>query len=254
MAPKRGRGRGSQPHEPDPSAGRPAATVAERPALDDTRGSSDEEPVPPRRRARAARARIEAEGPAGDDASVDGRRAASSAGGSRVITDLRQNSIENLRVEHRRLKTATRQAQRDVRNAKRRRNRILARIRNLDAESILSVLIDRGMPESMTPPELTAVLPPQQPAAAVSAPAAASSHDAEQDADDESDHEETGAAPSEGPAEDEAALDLDDLASAQPPVATALPADQLEAASVPTDETASRPATSSVKLAALTGA
>ena len=141
-----------------------------------------------------------------------------------------------------------------MRNAKRRRNRILARIRNLDAESILSVLIDRGMPESMTPPELSAILPPQQPAAAASAPAAASSHDSEQDADDENDHETTGAARSEGSAEDEAALDLDDLASAQPPVASALPADQPDPPSASTDEATSRSATSAVELAAFTGA
>ena len=103
-------------------------------------------------------------------------------------------------------------------DAKRRRNGILARIRNLDAESILSVLIDRGMPETSTPPELSSSLPLPQPATAASAGAASDQPRGAAAADDDVDPDGTKAAVSVGLAEESLALDLDDMASAQPPV------------------------------------
>ena len=103
-------------------------------------------------------------------------------------------------------------------DAKRRRNGILARIRKLDAENILSVLIDRGMPETSTPAELSSSLPLPQPATAASAGAASDPPRGAAAADDDVDLDGTEAAASVGSAEEPLALDLDDVASAQPPV------------------------------------
>lgn len=192
-----------------------ASPGTERPA-GPAAGPADAEPVPRSRRARAVRARIESAAPDASADDADERSAAGTGPVHRIITDLRQNSIENLRVEHRRLKDATKQAQRDMRNAKRRRNRILSKIRNLDAESILSVLIDRGMPEERTPAELTAALPPRSPAPPTPAGSSTDPPVAAPASHADSDPDGTEAAPSIGEPEDASALDLDDLASAQP--------------------------------------
>jgi hypothetical protein len=94
-------------------------------------------------------------------ASVDGD-AASAAGDvgtrsrRRRQTDLRQDTIEDLRVQHRQLRTAAREAQRQVRNAKKRRNRVLTRLRNLDTASVLAVLMDRVSGPGAPPAQLEA--------------------------------------------------------------------------------------------------
>jgi hypothetical protein len=103
-------------------------------------------------------------------------------------------------------------------DAKRRRNGILASVRKLDAENMLSVLIDRGVPKTSTPPELSSSLPLPQPATAASAGVASDPPRGAAAADDDVDLDGTEAAASVGSAEVPLALDLDDVASAQPPV------------------------------------
>ena len=127
------------------------------------------------------------------------------------------------------MKEATRNAQRDMRNAKRRRNRILAKIRNLDVESVLSVLIDRGLTD-----------PHAAPAAASSDPSAAAAPSARPDVQEErqaledaapggdSEHESAEAAPSVGAPATEEDLDLEALASAQPSETPAASSDTTE--------------------------
>lgn len=103
-------------------------------------------------------------------------------------------------------------------DAKRSRNGILARIRNLDAEHILSVPIDRGMPETSTPPELSSSLRLPQPATSARAGAASDPPRGATAADDDFDPDGAEAAASVSSADEPLALDLDDLASAQPRV------------------------------------
>jgi hypothetical protein len=195
-------------------AGAPSPAAAE-PGPDSPAGPVDEVSQPCARRGRPRLSRVESAGSiasgdgAGDAAHVNGERA-------RLITDLRQNSIENLRVEHRRLKEATRNAQRDMRNAKRRRNRILAKIRNLDAESVLSVLIDRGLsdphaPASSAASSTQAVAAPP-PAASIEEPGAPGGEDERED----SDRESTEHAPSVGQRDSEDEREIAALMSAQP--------------------------------------
>ena len=119
--------------EPGPVG--PATKVGRSRAVadDDDRRTADPSAVPP------AAERVAA--------AVGERPAASDAGAPRARrkyqTDLRQDTIEELRVQHRDLRIKAREAQRQVKNAKKRRNRVLTRLRNLDTPSVLAVLMDR---------------------------------------------------------------------------------------------------------------
>ena len=105
-------------------------------AIDDTR--SEARSRSPRSNAAPTAAAMRATGGDND------RRIASAAGSSRR-TDIRQDAIETLRAQHRQLREATKIARRDVRNASRRRKRVIGRLRNLDTASVLAVLMDRGL-------------------------------------------------------------------------------------------------------------
>ena len=66
-------------------------------------------------------------------------------------TDLRQDAIEDLRGQREQLRTAARKTLRRVRNAEKRRNRVLTRLWNLYATSVLAVLMDRDSGPSAAP-------------------------------------------------------------------------------------------------------
>ena len=100
-------------------------------AIDDTR--SEARSRSPRSNAAPTAAAMRAAGGDND------RRIASAA------TDIRQDAIETLRAQRRQLREATKIARRDVRNASRRRKRVIGRLRNLDTASVLAVLMDRGL-------------------------------------------------------------------------------------------------------------
>lgn len=102
-----------------------------------------------------------------DDSGARGERTASDGdaaspaprrrrGERRQQTDLRADTIEDLRAQHQQLRTAAREAQRHVRNAKKRRNRVLTRLRNIDTASVLAVLMDRMAPTTATPQQVEA--------------------------------------------------------------------------------------------------
>jgi hypothetical protein len=59
--------------------------------------------------------------------------------------DLSQNAIENLRLEHRRLREQQKKVRKDMKNQKRMRSRIIKRVKHLDTASVLQVLIERGV-------------------------------------------------------------------------------------------------------------
>jgi hypothetical protein len=66
-------------------------------------------------------------------------------------TDLRQDAIEDLRGQREQLRTAARKTLRRVRNAEKRPNRVLTRLWNLYATSVLAVLMDRDSGPSAAP-------------------------------------------------------------------------------------------------------
>jgi hypothetical protein len=196
----------------EPRGGAPSPRVGAAGPLATPR-TDDEIAVPTPRGGRAKRSRLESS--AADGAGAPGDDAASSSGGGpRFITDLRADSIENLRVEHRRLREATRTAQREMRNAKRRRNRILNKIRNLDVESVLSVLIDRGLtdPSAAATPAAASVQPPAPPTAARETDTLPTHEDAAEDA---AESEPSEAEPAESKPEDGEEPDLEELKIAQ---------------------------------------
>ena len=121
-----------------PSAGAADAGTVARPGDGDDRGSGE---LP------ASADRDDDGGPCAAGAHAIGRRA-----------DLRQDTIEILRAQHRRLKVAAREAQREMRNAKKRRNRVLTRLRNLDTASVLAVLMDRVANPGGAPSPLEAAI------------------------------------------------------------------------------------------------
>ena len=80
-------------------------------------------------------------------ASADGDADSSSAGAIFRVARahravLRSDTLEMRSAQHGQLEVAAKYAQRDMRDAKFRRNRVLARLRNLDAASVLAVLMD----------------------------------------------------------------------------------------------------------------
>jgi hypothetical protein len=216
MAPRAKRPRAAEDLAEAADAGAPSPVSVDI-SFDAASGPPDTIPQPGARRGRPRLSRVESAAAAADGSAAGSDVAGVNAERGRLITDLRQNSIENLRVEHRRLKEATKNAQRDMRNAKRRRNRILAKIRNLDAESVLSVLIDRGLAD---PHSASAAASSDSSAAAapLARPVVPEERPALEDvaADGDSEHESTEAEPSVGaPAVDED-LNLEALVSAQP--------------------------------------
>ena len=98
------------------------------------------------------------ERPASADGDADSSAGADVRGPRGHRADLRSDTIEVLRAQHRRLKVAARDAQREMRNAKRRRNRVLTRLRNLDTASVLAVLMDRVANPGEAPAQLEAAL------------------------------------------------------------------------------------------------
>jgi len=87
----------------------------------------------PSRSRRSERPAAGSSGPAVADDRRDGQR-----------SDIRKNSIEALRVHHTALKQAVKKAKREVRNATRRRSRVLRRLKDLDTESVMAVLMERA--------------------------------------------------------------------------------------------------------------
>jgi len=98
------------------------------------------------------------ERPASGGPESDADVPADGGGRRRRRADLRQDTIEILRDQRRRLKVAAREAQREMKNAKKRRNMVLARLRNLDTASVLAVLTDRVENPSGAPSQLEAAV------------------------------------------------------------------------------------------------
>lgn len=199
------------------SEARASSPVVASRASDAAAGPDDEVPVAAARRGRPRRGAADCDAEDGSPAD-SGACASSRRRRGRLITDLRADSIENLRLEHRQLREAAKKAQKEMRNAKRRRVRILAKIRNLDVESVLSVLIDRGLPDpSAKTPAATEQPPPppMQPTVQAPAPDVAKPPPAQLSKKNSLDDDSVAAAPA-----DDEDVDLDDLMSDQPSDAT----------------------------------
>ena len=137
------RSRSSAGLDLEPGLVSPATKVGRSRAVGDDadRRAADPGAVsPPAERVAAAVGERPASSGGVDDAASD---AAAPRARRRYQTDLRQDTIEELRVQHRDLRIKAREAQRQVKNAKKRRNRVLTRLRNLDTPSVLAVLMDR---------------------------------------------------------------------------------------------------------------
>lgn len=61
-------------------------------------------------------------------------------------------------MQQQQLRAAAREAQRQVKNAKKKRNRVLTRLRNLDTPSVLAVLMDRMANPAGAPSQLEAAV------------------------------------------------------------------------------------------------
>jgi len=60
-------------------------------------------------------------------------------------TNLSQDSIAQLRAQHKQLKKEQKRLRQEVKNTTRKRQRVLARMRHLDTASVLQVLAERGV-------------------------------------------------------------------------------------------------------------
>ena len=74
-----------------------------------------------------------------------------SAAGAGVVhgphrgADLSQDAIADLRARHKRLKAEQKRVRQEMKNKARKRQRVLARMRHVDAASVLQVLLERGV-------------------------------------------------------------------------------------------------------------
>jgi len=133
--------------------------------------------------------------------------------------DIRQNTIEALREQHRALTASIKNVRREVHNASRRRQRVIAKLRNLDTQSVIAVLMDRGLRSEPGAPVVPEAEPPAEAPRRIDA-AAAAALAAPDDGAPES-------APSEAPSDAEASDAEASAGGAASSASAVLPADDV---------------------------